>query len=719
MSRRLRELISPQRVLFALALGLILLVTYSSGIRRLAVPDLLRFVPAEAPHFVVGSALADFWPNVEPHLVPFWTGSRTELADELWRFRTHLEERCIGLQHADGLYELGIDPERGIGLAWSEFHADRLLLILPTSDQQRFADAFRGLQRQPLNLSVEIKSDSSELPKAVRLSRSDQGGGRLCVGHHRKYMLIDQKSVEVAITGRMPELHFQAPGSGEVKLEINCSAVYPDGNERPCDFAINGETASRPITVEGPETVLPIEELEFAGNRFSGFTIESGANYVVFASSKAALISGDRQLLSAALRDPNANIRFHRGHGLFARSWIDVPLARNEGAVLLGRLREVTLPLVRALNFHARLTPEGLTLQTLLETNPTDWRLERELTAPWQSDQAREMLIPDGAGVTLTLRDSHLSHYLNALFTEAPSARDTVASIIGGFQQVLDQIAEGPIADGVSLSLLGVRKGVPQLLMGLRITDPADADALVIDVQQANRRRRDREVLQNALWAYLEAFPEADLSGQTAFSHKLEEANLLQPEPAAAWSDFRVDGSKIVNAAADPATRLEPYQDDDYRRAIGGFDVRYLVPPVTDNDLRYRMDDDQRPDVATEELLAGRYRLAAFYDDQTAVLWIGMDAEMLTTVISNGLHRRWSAPAKRALSGVSPAPPRLAVYFDPSWLVAQGTLSPNSDVKVNVQTLLKDFSAYSSAAGVVYAKEANDGLYGSFRLGRE
>ncbi len=223
-------------------------------------------------------------------------------------------------------------------------------------------------------------------------------------------------------------------------------------------------------------------------------------------------------------------------------------------------------------------------------------------------------------------------------------------------------VSERPIRQLLSVSARRQWSSTAQAKLSLERVlsvglDNTDADALVREIREQFRLSRDIEILTSAATEYA-----GDGSrSQVSLDGILQ---LLSSENDADWDNYFLsyfsptltsdcDGKsakimavvpQVVSPGAPPEVSPEvkcvvykpafsmpdfgddAFEGDDYNVVEYGRQFRYLSPPITENDFRFRSMGD-RPEINRKALLSGRYRLVSLYNKKrTASLdssWVG------------------------------------------------------------------------------------------------
>lgn len=137
--------------------------------------------------------------------------------------------------------------------------------------------------------------------------------------------------------------------------------------------------------------------------------------------------------------------------------------------------------------------------------------------------------------------------------------------------------------------------------------------------------------------------------------------------------------------------------------------LHYLLPPVTENDFVHRF-KEEFDEVEKEKLKNNSNRLSAAYLDDSRQLLIGTDAELLRTMLSSGMQlseAKLYSGLRKSTRGLQP---KLAIFLRPDWLIEQGAVHPDEDIKKQSRLWLRDFSQYDAILLTLDARKDDDGI---------
>ncbi len=287
--------------------------------------------------------------------------------------------------------------------------------------------------------------------------------------------------------------------------------------------------------------------------------------------------------------------------------------------------------------------------------------------------------------------------------------------------------------------------------MSLKVRNPT-AENLLLSLRKRMRESRDTQVLAGAANKYM-----ADHQGEPPKAIGDLVPNYLEEEPGALWAHYAI-GSPSDKAQAEstevppsdqrcccsaddrkqycvrsdsqgsitvqekdfvqekefrsgsirvgsPDLSADQFLSSDYNIDWGGKLVRYIPPPITGNDFRYRLVTSDNHKVDKDALREGRFRLAAYVDDPNQRVVIATDKDTLTQVLESPatpLSSLYDIPElKRS---------KLRLQADPRFLVSQGQLYSDKSVNDLVDRYLLDFVQYSSLLAFLYPLDNQRGL---------
>jgi len=204
-------------------------------------------------------------------------------------------------------------------------------------------------------------------------------------------------------------------------------------------------------------------------------------------------------------------------------------------------------------------------------------------------------------------------------------------------------------------------------------------------------------VVRGAIERYRERTPSERAGSPAVQADALLAAGLLRPDRDALWSRYRrLDARRVASMTPEPALAPNDFVGESYvKRRAEGFELRYVMPPVTDDDLDYRL-VEERGKIESEDLKRDRYRLCAVYISGT--LWLGTDADLLDRWLE--LLRSDSATNEfRDLASIRPSADdaKLSALALPRQLLESGQLYPDWNVNRTTRLMLADFSQYRTA----------------------
>lgn len=398
-----------------------------------------------------------------------------------------------------------------------------------------------------------------------------------------------------------------------------------------------------------------------------------------FGDDGSAVLADRPELLRESLERQDAQLAHHRSIDRDARRFARLHAAGGSAAWLQGRVQ--SLPLVE--DVHFVLDPEPKTLRLRARTLLAPGRsaaLERALAPPPPPGPYGHATL-QRSDLAATVADEALADIVRLLATDALARR--ISGVEERFPGLLPQLVRARSLRRISVATLDTRERVPGMVLGLELAQD-DADALVLGVQRALRVKRDREILRAAQAS--EPMPD-DARAVLAAVPLATAADPL-------WSRYQ---GAAAEAEPQPELKAEDFAGADH--VVTGRDgqpLRYLMPPFTDDDLRWRLaDDEERAKLRVDDLQAGRFRVCSAWRDGT--LWVATDAAALERWLSllrvppTGTD---FADAAAGLGGAASA--KLIGLALPQALRAAAALHPDAEVRRQRLDWLADLDGYRS-----------------------
>jgi hypothetical protein len=297
--------------------------------------------------------------------------------------------------------------------------------------------------------------------------------------------------------------------------------------------------------------------------------------------------------------------------------------------------------------------------------------------APWA-----EWLPPDTAAVAV-VQDRAAADYIRFLFMSS-AIREGVEGFFAG---VLPELRGVTGLRRVLLAVTGYREGLPELTLAIW-GDEDSLESLVDTLQLDHRVARDRFILEEALEEYRIENEGRDASGV----EELEAAGLLADEADSMFDRFPI----VAGVPGAPDLQPSDLRVPSYLHEFRDHEIRYLLPPVTTNDLEY-VEEYWGED---EEVLTGdRYRMASIVIGD--ILWISTDARELEELLGrmeNGGDDLTGNPAFQVVSASWTGEEKIVGFIDVDQVTTLGLLSPESELEEKTKQalgVLKDHPAIS------------------------
>ncbi|MDX1811924.1 MAG: hypothetical protein R3240_08260, partial [Gammaproteobacteria bacterium] len=128
-----------------------------------------------------------------------------------------------------------------------------------------------------------------------------------------------------------------------------------------------------------------------------------------------------------------------------------------------------------------------------------------------------------------------------------------------------------------------------------------------------------------------------------------------------------------------------------------GYNFNYIMPPITDNDLKYRYSSKELADLDKEALLRGDYRIQTTYLNEDQLFLIGSNTDTLNKLLQQKRYKQASPAYLDTLKLNNQSNPKLAIYLDPNWIINQGLLHPDTDIVDLINQYIIETEQYRSA----------------------
>lgn len=420
------------------------------------------------------------------------------------------------------------------------------------------------------------------------------------------------------------------------------------------------------------------------GNR-DYMVYKRGAFYITFPGDSTALVTDDEGLIPRALNHSEANLAFFRSSDHTIRNFTQLllgyevrPKAWVKGSATLG-------PTARGLQFVVSFTSDRVLVRGRIAPPVGQSRHLQKAVARGQLELASLRQEMGSTSMAAVLVDPAASYYFGLL--ERQIGNDLKSQFQQLFPGVWEQLEKRDTATRVSLAVSGEAKSVPDVLLGVQMPQ-VDAQDLVFKLQSKLRLDRDTQILDSAFEQRRKNFDDGtkrDESPVTLVSEKL-----LSDERDPLWSRYR----KVKGAiTAVPPLTPSDFANSTYVKEHDGYMLRFILPPMTDDDFRYRLSDEAKGQVSERDLRADRHRLCSVYWEGT--LWFGNDAERLLW----WLNRQKASGANVDLDDAiriagNSLRSKVTLFLHPRQLLEQGLLHPDPRVNEATNKYLSDIDHY-------------------------
>jgi len=447
----------------------------------------------------------------------------------------------------------------------------------------------------------------------------------------------------------------------------------------------------------------PGERLSVDGHVYT--VHKRGAWFIVFPGGSTAILARDKGLFPRALMDSEGNLAYFRSGDHVIRSFDQLmpgyevrPDAWIKGSADLG-------PVARSLRFAVAIDGERMLIRTKIMPPVGQSRDLQKVLARGDAELASLIPSMSQGNLSAVLVDSSFSSYFRMFEKQMGGSRKSPLEEY--FPGVMEELEKADKATRLSLAIGPDPKAVPDVLLGLELAQ-ADAEDLVFRVQSKLRFKRDAQILDAALKQREKDTGAAqDLSPAALVAEKR-----LSAERDALWPRYR----RVQGAfKSDPPLARPDFANSSYQREEGGYALRFILPPMTDDDFKYRVSEDDRKGASEAELKTDKYRLCSIYSQGT--LWLGNDANGLRRWLDRLQSSRVNADLEDAsrVAGNS-LRSKLTLFLHPRQLLEQGVLHPDPRVNTSARRDLSELDGYRVVLLTVAADPAEQELYAAITL---
>lgn len=482
--------------------GLGLMILYDGARQRAQVPELFQYLPGNAPGFIYVPSLEQAWYGLAPHLDIVFGSSDTEIAKKVIKLRSHLADVCLFPGAPEDLEKYGLDP--GGDMIVTTVQGD-LIMALPVQDRQLYVSSFAGLllNNSHVNLSVPANDASMENKvKTFRVRRmSTPEYGRLCSRH----ILVGSEFQEIHANGTgRTHLTFIPDLLKQGRLQIQCTAIYDNGSEKPCSCEFSGGDLFKGDEVIdcASEIVLQPDKdktdeftphpVKISDKSILGIISSENNKTMVFPQPGVALFAAHSKALIPVLDAPAAILNIHRNSNRLMQAFFP-----EEGAdkgidfLLYGGVRLPGILGAQPLTYRAQGDATHLRFDINADIpNPQIGVVARLISSSRQISEG--VTVTEASQASLLLNDSQVSYFVEYMNQYVEGFYEGIREQIGNFAIVLRELEQMTGIDGIGLHLVGLREGFPELLLEVHFSDAAEAQgAMESDRITAKSRGQD------------------------------------------------------------------------------------------------------------------------------------------------------------------------------------------------------------------------------------
>ena len=692
--------------------ALILAVMYLQAIGDRAIYPSFRFVVPNATAYVGTGPLRELWSHGSSHLSRVFSNAAS---DETKRFvknlRNALADRCMTLDDLSNLSTLGIDETRGAAVTVLE-NERSVVVALPVSNQDSFLKftsrlfpARIVLSKQELPPAADADDPKPDTPesktedtpdtpndpaadvapkkvaKQIRIDASEVRGFENCRDGIKEPTVIKAGETLSLPEGDESIQYYVSFADPTATARVQCTIVFEDGTTGNCqcriaEYDCSAEARALPA--------LMSEKLR------KGELVALDSLIALHWTEETMLIvrgsdTQDIKRLSDAAASTRDNFNFFRGDDTLRTALLHLSEIDNgdEGAIV-GAVAMPFLPFAGRAHFILTVGAAQLKTRLLLPWQTLQSRLLEQISTP-PPEQSAARLRPLSLDAQIQFNDPWLGYYLR--FVEGYSDWSQVylkklGSFLGFVQEIMKLEDVGPSR----LAARGVRDGVPDVIMSLAVPR-VDAETLIASQRARMREVRDREVLWSAAQKYIEEHPDETPTEMAELDPYLEDKGLLERYKIA--SDVKWNRPASMHSAFEPSeTASTEFPDSEYTLSRGDRVLLLVQPPITADDVTYRVATGADKKIDLAELQSERFRLAAYIDDANQRLLVANNAEALDDFLRS--DRSSDAPSETT----SVSARKISVTGDPKYLINQGLIHPDKSVNEFITRYLLDFEQY-------------------------
>ena len=680
--------------------GLLLLTRYDAATYRLQLPRHLRYLPPHATlqliSFNFGEILDGLAAHQELNLLHASNGLVAKLPYLRIRYLRDLAaSKCIFVDDVSVLEKYGINRQSPIIFGGflnrivSPQRDGGAVAVLPILDRDRFLALVATLAST--HIPVQLKADHSRRAKPSQYVIRRLGNlqlGRLCVPTEGLQVEGHDVTLPAAVAAK---LRFYPEPFKETTFQLACTVVYEDGTKSDC--TCNAEASgdcTQTVSIPGsPPVYRNIGEHEV-------FSPGDSTISVAFPSTTIAVLSNRRDLLATALRNPQDNFAHHLNSVPMRHA---IQHRERDGASSVGRLfgyvRVPPLLGLRALSFTIEADHSSVDVRFTVKLRHTGLAVIQRL-ATRSDDRPLPSPVNSHMRVVATQEGWAFLRFIARHFV-AKGKEGKVPTLVDHIDSVTTRSLGGYAVSAAALHVVGARERFPITALAVRPSDAPTGRMIVRDLQRRLRSARDIAILEAAVLRFRR---DRNKVAPTLAAVTDPNVRLILPEQSATWEYYVLRDNNVIQAEKLPDVIFEAAS---YQMTIRARRIEFVLPRFTANDRQYRPEIRKLSETEFERVSNDKDRMAAYYDEDTGILWFGTDAQAIQLSLAAldtvpvqtpaSLPRGWSVPV-------------ITIHADPDWLIAQGIDHPETRVDDLAQSPLAGLGGYRTM--VVTLKTPND-----------
>ena len=601
---------------------------YQSSLTRL-----YKYLPQGEYAYLYSSELQTTLEGVLDHLTIDMMARIGEAMDQpLETWTNRLTSRCFHLDASEFLHSIGLQSqgEALLGIYRTNLDAqyspNSILLVLNIRSYDAVLDGLNRYVSDPRSIPIMESSNGHDGNQYRVWRQQDSETGTLC--DTATGMTIG--SNPVTLKGDAAHLSFLPLGLEAFELTLHCEAVDDEGRTAscPCEMSTeNSDICTASIPARNSTGVHhPIRTHTSRKQKQQRRSLTYGDWHFHFPEDDVVIVSNNRHLASVAAKLDGSQFDA-RSVTTDTRSLYQLRHDRTNknNEILLGS----TVSTIGLGDSRAAIAVLGT--EEYLEfvfKYPHESMGIRVLEA-WTNSDPQDIVVsplPRDSRLGLTIHDKNAAEYLRFLFSYSQLWQQIAQYVNVGVAPIVRELVRINLT-AVGFHILDYRDGVPLAVIGLGMGGTESATSVILDLQRTFRAARDRQVLSNALAHAAEHEAMAQMGDSELFSALLENSEaILHKEAHSSWESYSLVDGELRQIEELDASLFQPLVLNVDGQLL---EAHYILPSITENDVRYRDEIGALDEAALRRVLHGEDRIVAYFDHTNDILWFLPDIETL------------------------------------------------------------------------------------------